>query len=236
MSRRSRRYGALKVLGVPKRGGPLYELAFTHRSFAFEQPKVVPHNERLEFLGDAVLGMVVTELLYRTHPALPEGELARLRASLVNTRALAELARAMDLGRYIRMGRGEDASGGADKDSLLANTFEAVVGAVFLDRGWRVVRKSLLKLFSTALEEVSRAADFDPKTALQEAAVRHTGGRPHYRVAAAGPDHAKRFTASVFVENELYGEGSGRSKKEAEQNAARQALERMQEETGARAS
>lgn len=236
MSRRSRRYGALKVLGVPGRGGPLYELAFTHRSFAFEQPTVLPHNERLEFLGDAVLGMVVTELLYRTHPSLPEGELARLRASLVNTRALADLARSMDLGRYLRLGRGEGASGGADKDSLLANTFEAVVGAVFLDRGWRVARKALLRLFSAALGELEGAADFDPKTALQEAAVKHTGSRPQYRVSGAGPDHARRFTALVYVENELYGEGAGRSKKEAEQNAARQALERLEEGTGARAS
>jgi ribonuclease-3 len=234
LSRRSRRLGGLRSLGVPARGGSIYDLAFTHRSYAFEQPEPIPHNERLEFLGDAVLGVVVTELLFRSHPELPEGDLARLRASLVNTHALADLGRELDLGRHLRLGRGEEASGGADKDSLLANTFEAVVGAVYLHRGMRVIKRALKKMFGRRLRMLAESGElFDPKTALQEAAVKRTGVRPAYRLASSGPDHAKRFTAHVYLQDVLYGEGAGKSKKEAEQNAARQALERMEQDARA---
>ncbi len=206
----------------------LYEVALTHRSYAFEQPGGAPHNERLEFLGDAILEAVVTDLIYRTHPELAEGDMAKLRASVVNTQALARLARCLDLGPHIRLGKGEEATGGRDKDHILADTLEAVVGAVYLDRGIEVVREHLVPLFTPLIEEqLSSGERHDAKTALQEIAVRDHGGLPEYRVAASGPDHDKRFTAVVYLGSQAFGEGSGRSKKEAEQNAARQALQRL---------
>ena len=220
---------ALGVLGVPPEGGAIYELALTHRSYAFEQHEPVDHNERLEFLGDAILGAVVTTLIYTEYPELAEGEMARLRASVVNTYALADLARELQLGQYIRLGKGEQSSGGGDKASLLADTFEAVVGAVYLDRGIEEVTTALDSLFTERLRaRIEAGGRYDAKTALQEVVVRELGGFPAYRVASSGPDHDKRFTAHVYVESELFGVGEGRSKKEAEQNAAREALERLE--------
>lgn len=216
---------------MPTGGGEIYDLALTHRSYAFEQPEAEPHNERLEFLGDAILEAVVTDLIYRSYPELPEGDMARLRASVVNTQALADVARSTGLGEHIRLGKGEEASGGREKPSLLANTFEAVVGAVYLDRGMDAVMEALEPIFT---ETIARSADsghrYDAKTALQEVVVQKTAGSPHYRVASSGPDHDKRFTADVFVDEKLYGSGSGRSKKEAEYNAAREALGRLAED------
>jgi ribonuclease-3 len=215
---------------VPREGGEIYDLALTHRSYAFEQPEAEPHNERLEFLGDAILEAVVTDLIYTTYPDLPEGDMARLRASVVNTQALADVARETGLGEHIRLGKGEEASGGREKPSLLANTFEAVVGAVYLGRGIGAVKEALQPIFS---ETIARSADsgdrYDAKTALQEVVVQQTAGSPMYRVASSGPDHDKRFTADVYVDEKLYGSGSGRSKKEAEYNAAREALGRLAE-------
>jgi ribonuclease-3 len=197
----------------------------THRSFAFEQPEPIQHNERLEFLGDAILEAVVTDLIYASYPELAEGEMARLRASVVNTQALADAARAVELGEHIRLGKGEEASGGRDKASLLADTFEAVVGAVYLDRGLPAVQDALVPIFKERLTRSIATGDrYDAKTALQEIVVRDSGGVPAYRVAAMGPDHDKRFTADVYIEETLMGSGSGRSKKEAEYNAAREAL------------
>jgi ribonuclease-3 len=211
---------------VPTEGAPIYDLALTHRSYAFEQPEPVPHNERLEFLGDAVLGVVVTDLIYVEYPELSEGEMARLRASVVNTSALADIGRSIGLGEHIRLGKGEELSGGRDKDSLLADSFEAVVGAVYLDRGVQVVKEVLTPLFAGRIERSIAGPRYDVKTALQERVVRR-GGFPSYRVASSGPDHDKRFTAHVYINDELYGVGSGRSKKEAEQAAALEALERI---------
>ena len=216
--------------------GTVYELALTHRSFAFEQPETIEHNERLEFLGDAILGAVVTDLIYAKYPDHPEGDLARLRASVVNTAALAEMARSLGLGEHLRLGKGEEASGGRDKASLLADSFEAVIGAVYLDQGIEAVTSVLRPLFDRALDEVLEGGDtFDPKTALQETAVKLHGEVPHYRVASSGPDHDKRFTAHVFIAGEPFGSGSGRSKKEAEQYAAREALDRIEEASDASA-
>jgi ribonuclease-3 len=227
-SRLSRDTAGLAVLGVPEGLGPLYELALTHRSYAFEQTDPIPHNERLEFLGDAILGSVVTDLIFTRYPELAEGEMARLRAAVVNTHALAEQARAIRLGEHIRLGRGEEGSGGREKDSLLANTFEAVVGAVYLDRGVEAVTNALVPLFERKIaDEVETGQRYDAKTALQEVAVRDTGELPTYRIASSGPDHDKRFSAHVFVNGDLCGVGSGRSKKEAEQNAAREALDSL---------
>lgn len=221
---------ALDALGVPAEGGEIYDLALTHRSFAFEQPDPIPHNERLEFLGDAILEAVVTDLIYRSYPDLAEGEMARLRASVVNTHALAEIGREIGLGDHIRFGRGEEASGGREKDSLLANTFEAVLGAVYLDKGLDHVRGALEPIFTEKLERSLETGDrYDAKTALQEVVVKATGGQPEYRMSATGPDHDKRFTADVFVGTTLMGSGAGRSKKEAEYNAAREALARVEE-------
>jgi ribonuclease III len=222
---------------VPAERGPIYELALTHRSFAFEQPKAIEHNERLEFLGDAILGAVVTDLIYARFPDLQEGDLARLRASVVNTAALAEIARSVGLGEHLKLGKGEESSGGRNKASLLADSFEAVIGAVYLERGIEAVTEVLVPLFDRALDEViAGGMSFDAKTALQEAAVRAHGEVPSYRVASSGPDHDKRFTAHVFIAGEAFGSGTGHSKKEAEQHAAREALDRIEGGTDARAS
>jgi ribonuclease-3 len=215
----------LEILGVPAEGGPLFELALTNRSYAFEQPTPIGHNERLEFLGDAVLGVFVTDLIYRSYPELSEGDMAKLRASVVNTHALADFARSLDLGSHIRLGKGEEGSGGRNKASLLADTLEAVIGAVYLARGMGAVDEALGPLFTERLNErLVAGRRYDAKTALQEVVVRELGKLPTYRVVASGPDHDKRFRAEVYVDDKLCGEGSGRSKKEAEQNAAREAL------------
>ena len=183
------------------------------------------------------MGAVVTDLIYGKFPDLPEGDLARLRASVVNTSALAEIARSVGLGEHLKLGKGEEASGGRDKASLLADSFEAVVGAVYLDRGIGAVAEVLRPLFDSVLDEVvAGGMTFDAKTALQEAAVKAHGEVPVYRVASSGPDHEKRFTAHVFIAGDSFGAGSGRSKKEAEQHAAREALDRIEEANDARAS
>ncbi len=198
----------------------LLERALTHRSYAYEHGGL-PTNERLEFLGDAVLGLVVTDALYTTHPELPEGSLAKLRASVVNTRALADVARALELGRWLRLGRGEEVTGGRDKNSILADTMEAVLGAVYLDRGIAAVSVVVRTLFDPLMHAAAEeGASLDWKTALQELGAARGLGVPEYRIEESGPDHAKRFAAEVLMAGELCGAGKGRSKKEAEQKAA----------------
>lgn len=198
----------------------LLQQALTHRSYAYEHGGL-PTNERLEFLGDSVLGIVVTDALYRTHPDLPEGRLATLRASVVNTRALAEVARGLQLGRWLRLGRGEEATGGRNKNSILADTMEAVIGAVYLDRGIDGATVLVRALFGPVMAAAaSDGAQLDWKTALQEIMAAQGLGVPDYRIAERGPDHDKRFTAAVVVQHEQLGAGDGRSKKEAEQVAA----------------
>lgn len=222
----------LTEFGLPAAEGSIYELALTHRSFAFEQGDPLLHNERLEFLGDAVLGLIVTDMIFGNHPELPEGELTKLRKSVVEGRALAQLARDMGLGAHLRLGKGEEASGGRDKTSLLENAFEALIGAVYLDRGLAELTRILVPVFEPLLD-ASAGLDggHDPKTALQEFVVRERGSRPSYRIAASGPDHDKRFEADVYVDEELYGVGSGTSKKAAEQVAAQAALDRLERES-----
>ncbi|GAC1442745.1 MAG: ribonuclease III [Mycobacteriales bacterium] len=198
----------------------LLERALTHRSFAYEHGGL-PTNERLEFLGDAVLGVIVTDALYRTHPDLPEGQLAKLRASVVNTRALAGVARSLDLGRWLRLGKGEEVTGGNDKASILADTMEALIGAVYLDRGLDAATRMVRALFDplmTAATEDGAALDW--KTSLQELTAARGLGVPEYVVAESGPDHAKSFTAQARIQGDARGQGAGRSKKEAEQQAA----------------
>jgi ribonuclease III len=205
----------------------LLERALTHRSYAYEHGGL-PTNERLEFLGDAVLGLAVTDALYRAHPDLPEGALAKLRASVVNTRALAGVARGLGLGRWLRLGRGEEVTGGRDKNSILADTTEAVLGAVYLDRGVEAALALVHRLFDPLMRAASESgAAQDWKTALQELTASRGLGVPEYRLAESGPDHAKSFSAVVLVSGEPWGEGAGRSKKEAEQQAAANASEAL---------
>jgi ribonuclease-3 len=197
--------------------------AVTHRSYAYENGGL-PTNERLEFLGDSVLGLVVTEELYRRHPDLPEGQLAKLRAAVVNSRALAEVARGLGVGHYLRLGRGEEASGGRDKSSILADALEALLGAVYLARGIEHTRHHILLLFAPLLDSAAQlGAGLDWKTSLQELAASRSLGVPEYTVTESGPDHAKTFHATAIVAGSNAGEGDGRSKKEAEQRAAAQA-------------
>ena len=198
----------------------LLDRALTHRSYAYEQGGL-PTNERLEFLGDAVLGLVVTEHLFVSYPDLSEGQLAKLRAAVVNSRALADIARALDLGSVIHLGRGEESTGGRDKSSILADTMEAVIGAVFLQHGVEAARDFVHHLFDGLMADVAtRGAGLDWKTSLQEIASVAGLGVPHYEVIDTGPDHAKTFQAVVRIDDQRYGPGAGRNKKEAEQNAA----------------
>ena len=198
----------------------LLEQALTHRSYAYEHGGL-PTNERMEFLGDAVLGLVVTDVLYTSHPNLPEGALAKMRARVVNTRALADVGRGLELGRWLRLGRGEQVTAGREKNSILADTMEALLGAVYLDRGIAGATAVIRLLFDPLM--VAAAADgaaLDWKTSLQELTAARDLGVPDYQVSESGPDHAKRFTAQVLVTGQSRGEGAGRSKKEAEQQAA----------------
>jgi ribonuclease-3 len=201
----------------------LLRRALTHRSYAYEHGGL-PHNERLEFLGDAVLGIVVTETLYRAHPDLTEGKLAKLRASVVNMRALAGIARGIGpngLGAYVLLGRGEEGTGGRDKSSILADTLEAVFGAVYLEGGIETAGRVIHELFDELLDDVATVgAGLDWKTSLQELTAERSLGVPEYVMTAAGPDHEKTFTAQAMVAGELFPPSVGSSKKEAEQLAA----------------
>jgi ribonuclease III len=207
----------------------LVERAVTHRSYAYENGGL-PTNERLEFLGDSVLGLVITEELFRRHPDLPEGQLAKLRAAVVNSRALAEVARSLGVGRFLRLGRGEEASGGRDKSSILADAVEALIGAYYLDKGGESTRHLVLSLFSELLDASARlGAGLDWKTSLQELAAERSLGVPEYHVTESGPDHAKTFRATAVVGGSPIGVGEGRSKKEAEQRAAEGAWVQLSE-------
>ncbi|MFL6106594.1 MAG: ribonuclease III [Marmoricola sp.] len=218
------------ALGDPELSPELLELALTHRSFAYENGGL-PTNERLEFLGDSVLGIVITETLYRTHPDLSEGRLAKLRAAVVNARALAEVARTIGLGQHILLGKGEESTGGHDKASILADTVEAVIGATFLSGGHENAADLIHLLFDPLLEAAAAlGAGLDWKTSLQEFCAVHDLGVPTYLIEDDGPDHMKTFTAQVRVADRLHGHGVGRSKKEAEQQAAEAAYGTLVEE------
>ncbi|HEX2902095.1 MAG TPA: ribonuclease III [Jatrophihabitans sp.] len=197
--------------------------ALTHRSYAYENGDL-PHNERLEFLGDSVLGVVITEALYRRHPDLAEGKLAKLRASVVNMRALAGVARRIGpdgIGKYLLLGRGEDATGGRDKASILADTLEALLGAIHLQFGIAVAAEVIHRLFDPLLDEApGQGAGLDWKTSLQELTAERGLGVPDYTVTSDGPDHAKSFTAAAVINGRSYDVRPGRNKKEAEQAAA----------------
>jgi ribonuclease III len=211
--------GLLTELQVPI-GPELLGRALMHRSFAYENGGL-PTNERLEFLGDSVLGLIVTDTLFRQYPDLPEGQLAKLRAAVVNMRALAGVARGLDLGSYVRLGKGEEGTGGRDKSSILADTLEAVIGAVYLDQGLMAADALVHRLFDPVIARSARlGAGLDWKTSLQELTAAEMLGVPEYYVEESGPDHQKSFRAFVRIGAKTYGEGEGRSKKEAEQQAA----------------
>lgn len=201
----------------------LLVLALTHRSFAYEAGGI-PTNERLEFLGDAVLGLVVTEELFRRHPQRPEGELAPMRAAVVSQRALAQVAFELDLGAYLLLGKGEDASGGRHKESILSDAVEAVFGALYLCHGLEVTRGVILRLVEPLIAAAADlGAGLDWKTSLQELAAQLGMAAPEYEVTGTGPDHQRRFTARAIIDGAARGQGEGPSKKLAEQRAAEQA-------------
>jgi ribonuclease-3 len=201
------------------RSRALLEEALTHKSFSNErQGETVPFNERLEFLGDAVLDLVVSRYVYRRFPAAPEGELTRIRAEVVNEKSLAHVARRLALGEYLRLGKGEEKSGGRKKDSLLANALEAFLGAVFCDGGF---------------EEVRQKAGTDFKTRLQEVLQARLGTVPDYVLSQVeGPEHRRLYSVEVHVDGRVAGCGSGTTKKRAEQEAAREALRKLESDSG----
>jgi len=197
--------------------------ALTHRSFAYEAGGL-PTNERLEFLGDAVLGIVVTNYLYRTHPEATEGDLAKMRAASVSQRALSAVARTIDLGPYVLLGKGEVSTGGAEKDSILCDTLEALFGATYLCHGLDTATDMILRLVGPTLETAAGpSAALDWKTSLQELCASRAIGGPTYVVTGEGPDHARTYTAKVIVDGEELGSGVGSAKKHAEQDAAAEA-------------
>ncbi len=200
-------------------------MALTHRSFAYESG-VTETNERLEFLGDSVLGLVVTQELYSRFPDLDESRLSPLRSGVVNMRALADIARSLELGAVIRLGKGEEVTGGRDKNSLLADAFEAIIGAIYLEKGFDKTAKIIIALIAPTLESaLAKGAGLDGKTALQELLAAQGKGAPEYLVTETGPDHDKSFTAFAMIGGEAIAEGQGKSKREAEQIAARVAYE-----------
>ena len=207
------------ALGVPIMPKSL-ERALTHRSFAYENANP-PTNERLEFLGDSVLGLVVTDTLFRGYPAMPEGQLAKLRAAVVQMRALADVARELSLGAYVKLGRGEEVTGGRNKSSILADTLEAIIGAVYIDCGLAEASALVHRLFDPVIaKSAGLGAGLDWKTSLQELTAARLLGVPDYQVEESGPDHQKSFRAVVRVGGRVLGSGQGRTKKEAEQQAA----------------
>lgn len=216
-----------RALGVTIEPG-LLELALTHRSWAYENGGAAT-NERLEFLGDSILGQAVTVMLYTTYPQLSEGDLAKRRASLVSSVALAEVARAIGLGEHLKLGKGEELTGGREKSSILADTVEALIGAAYLDLGGEVATALVLRLVDPLLSDPDRfGAAMDPKTSLQELAAQRGLGLPVYVIADNGPDHSKVFTATVVLADEPIATGEGTSKKQAEMAAALEAFVALQ--------
>jgi ribonuclease-3 len=210
----------------------LFQESLTHRSFSNEQPgKAVPHNERLEFLGDAVLDLVISHYIFCTFPALSEGDLTRIRAEVVSEKSLAMLGRQLGLGACLQLGKGEARSGGRDKESLVADALEALLGAVFCDGGFESVQLVTEALFERAIKcSARRKFGLDHKTRLQELLQARQGRPPVYAlVLTEGPDHLRTYTVEVRFDGQTIGQGKGRTKKAAEQEAARVSLERLGE-------
>jgi len=210
----------------------LLDQAMAHRSWCAEEVGRTS-NERLEFLGDAVLGLVVAEFTYRTHPDLSDGEMSKVRASVVNTRVLGEVGLDLGVDESLRLGRGEDLSGGRAKESILADATEAVIGAVYLDGGLAEAERMVIGLLRARIAvAVGEPGESDHKSRLQELAVHLGRGVPHYEMESFGPDHARRYLATVYVAGQRLGTGEGRSKKDAEQVAAQAACQALEVERG----
>lgn len=209
----------------------LLEIALTHKSYANEN-KVPYHNERMEFLGDAVLNLVVSEYLMKTCPDSTEGDLSRLRAAVVSEPALAAIAREIGLGRYILLGRGEEQTGGRDKGSLLANCLEALIASIYLDTGKESADAFVIRFFENIIKKTCTSrGTLDHKTELQELCQERIKQLPEYKVVSeSGPDHQKQFEVEVWIKGQVSGRGIGRSKKEAEQRAAKEAIARLTED------
>ena len=215
---------------LPKFNNPkLLQLAFTHRSYLNEAKNVDESNERLEFLGDSILSFVVSDHLYKTYPDFDEGILTNLRSLVVNTKSLAKTAKKLGFGEHLMLSHGEEDSGGRENDSILANTFEAVIGAMFIDQGTESVRTFLYKVLIPEIAEYVQKRVFkDPKSLLQEYVQARKQNSPMYKVIREeGPAHAKQFTIGVFVNGIQVGEGEGKSKQEAEEQAAEKALNHL---------
>ncbi|MHA6511351.1 ribonuclease III [Tessaracoccus sp. Z1128] len=220
----SRLQDQLKELGVEV-DAQLFELSFTHRSYAYEHGGI-ESNERLEFLGDAVLQIVVTEHIFRTYPELPEGQLAKLRSRVVSAVALADVARTLDLGDHLLLGKGEVSTRGREKTSILADTMEAVIGAVFISAGPDAAERFVHRNLDQRIEDAERSRDYaDHKTSLQEICSHRGWPLPRYEITGEGPDHQRTFSAVVVVDERPLGRGVAPSKKLAEQIAAREACE-----------
>jgi ribonuclease III len=221
-------------LGVTLRDTRLLRVALVHRSFINEHPEREPDlesNERLEFLGDSIVNAAAAILLYERFPSASEGDLTTMRTELIKTSTLAELARGFEIGRYMRLGKGEESSGARDRDAMLADMFEAIIAAIYLDGGFEAAQRWLTPLFDARIAQlVAQGRRLDHKSRLQEQIQAERGVTPHYRtIATAGPEHRREFTVQVFAAEELLGEGSGPSKQAAEQAAAQAALERLDE-------
>ena len=218
-----------KSLGVEFRDISLLQQALTHTSFANESKGDIVHNERLEFLGDAVLELASSTYLYAHFPEMPEGQLTKTRASIVCSATLAKLAAGLHLGDYLLLGHGEEMGGGRTRQTNLEDTFESVIGAVYLDRGWDVAKDYVMRQLAPEFEKASRGAILkDYKTILQERVYQKEGQSVAYElVEEIGPDHDKSFTFQVRITGKVMGQGTGHSKKEAEQQAAREALARL---------
>ena len=215
-----------KRLGLDPSPNRLFVTALTHPSYVFENPQFgKENNQRLEFLGDAILDFVIAEYLYLSYPERPEGELTKMRAAVVNETTLALKAQEIELGQELLLGKGEQVSGGRERPSILADAWEAVIGSIYLQYGLQEARRVILGLLKPAIDEVAEGNYGDHKTVLQEKAQREEKEVNYQILIEEGPDHNKCFTAGVFLQGNLMGKGMGRTKKEAEQNAAKQVLE-----------
>jgi len=222
---------AERNLGIEFKSKTLLFQALTHRSYSFEKG-LTETNEKLEFLGDSVLNLVVTEYIYHSFPELNEGDLAKLRANVVNANFLSEIAHNLNVGECILMGRGAEQTGGRTRVSILGDALEAIIGAIYLDQGLNVAKEFILKNFKSLIDERAAQGQYgDPKTRLQEIVMAKYGNIPRYRtVEEYGPVHDRNFVVKVYVNDHVWGQGVGKSKKKAEQEAAQSALKKIKEE------
>ncbi len=221
-----------KVLAYDFKDKDLIKTAITHTSFANEARGRVDHNERLEFLGDSVLSLSVSEFIYKTYPKLPEGSMTKLRAGVVSEFTLAKIAKSMGLGKYLRLGKGEQINGGRHRDSILADAFEAIIAAIYLDGGLEPAKEFVIRCLADSIKSLSKSdGSWDSKTLLQELLQVSNKADIRYEIIAEdGPDHNKSFTAQISNNGKIIGTGQGKSKKEAEQMAAYNALKKINEE------